>query len=84
MKYRVEPDSDIRATYGPSQWVENHDCFLRGVRITKIAIREGDLHVWCLFPDGRTMIVAEANIDVVKLKKYGGKTDGSTAQSGAN
>jgi hypothetical protein len=64
-----EPEVDIRASYGPSPWVQQHVCYVRNVRVDKLALREGDNHVWCLFPDGRIMIVAEANIKAVKLKR---------------
>lgn len=64
-----EPEYDIRASYGPSPWVQQHDCSVRGVPVSKLALREGDNHVWCLFPDGRTMIVAEANIKAIKHKR---------------
>ncbi len=64
-----EPEVDIVASYGPSPWVQQHICYVRGVRVCKLALREGDKHVWCLFPDGRTMIVAEANIKAVKRSK---------------
>lgn len=60
---------DIRASYGPSPWVQQHYCTVRGVRVCKLALREGDNHVWCLFPDGRVMIVAEKNIKAFKRKR---------------
>lgn len=60
---------NIAASYGPSPWVQQHRCMVRGVRVCKLAIREGDNHVWCLFPDGRVMLVAEKNIRATKLSK---------------
>lgn len=67
-----EPESDIRAIYQATPWQHQHDTFVRGVKVCKLSIREGDNHVWCLFPDGRTMIVAEKNIRAIKLSKYTG------------
>lgn len=64
-----EQEFNIVASYGPSPWVQQHRCEVRGLRVDKLAIREGDNHVWCLFPDGRTMIVAEANIKASKLSR---------------
>ncbi|MFI5397639.1 MAG: hypothetical protein ACHQ9S_19040 [Candidatus Binatia bacterium] len=64
-----DPEYDIRASYGPSPWVQQHDCSVRGVPVSKLALREGDKHVWCLFPDGRCMIVAEANIKAIKRRR---------------
>jgi len=60
---------DIVVSYGPSAWNQQHDCFLNGVPITKTSIREGDHHVWCLFPDGRVMIVREEKIKAVKRNR---------------
>lgn len=57
-----DPEWDIRASYGASQWNASHHCTVRGVTVHKTAIREGDLHVWCQFPDGRVMLVRESNI----------------------
>lgn len=61
-----EPEYDIRASYGPSPWVQQHSTSVRGWQVSKLAIREGENHVWCLFADGRTMIVAEKNIEAIK------------------
>lgn len=62
-----EQEVDIRASYGPSPWVQQHRCTVRGVRVDKLAMREGENHVWCLFPDGRVMLVAEKNIYATKI-----------------
>jgi hypothetical protein len=64
-----EPEVNIAVSYGPSPWVQQHQCRVRGVLVDKLAIREGDDHVWCLFPDGRVMIVAERNIRASKFKR---------------
>lgn len=72
-----EQEHNIAASYGPSQWVQQNVCYVRGIQVCKLAIREGDNHVWCLFPDGRTMLVAEANI---KAKRRKGVTNGSAAE----
>lgn len=79
-----EPEWTIAASYGPSEWVRRHVCTVRGVLVSKLSIREGEKHVWCLFPDGRTMIVAEANIHAIKHKRYGGSSDVKPAQSGTD
>lgn len=71
-----EQEFNTAASYGPSPWVQQHRCFVRGVPVCKLAIREGDNHVWCLFPDGRTMLVAEKNIKAIKRK---GVSDGQAA-----
>jgi hypothetical protein len=68
-----EQEFNIMASYGPSQWVRKHHCEVRGVPVQKLAIREGEHHVWCLFPDGRTMIVAERNIKVRSLNESASK-----------
>lgn len=67
-----EPEINISAIYQATTWQQQHDTFVRGVRVCKLSIRVGDNHVWCLFPDGRTMIVAEKNIRAIKLSKYNG------------
>lgn len=73
-----EQEYNIAASYGPSPWVQQHVCYVRGVQVCKLAIREGDKHVWCLFPDGRTMLVAEANIKANRRK--GVMLNGTTQQ----
>ncbi len=73
-----ESEINIAASYGPSPWVQQNVCYVRGVQVCKLAIREGDKHVWCLFPDGRTMVVAEANIKAIRRK--GVTTNGATSE----
>lgn len=63
-----EQEFNTKASYGPSPWVQQHHCEVRGVTVNKLAIRVGDTHVWCLFPDGRTMVVAEKNIKATFVK----------------
>lgn len=65
----AEQEFNTAASYGPSPWVQQHHCEVRGVRVCKLALREGEHHVWCLFPDGRTMIVAERNIRASFIKR---------------
>lgn len=64
-----EPEYDIRASYGPTPWQQQHDTFVRGVRVSKLSVREGGW-VWCVFPDFRVMLVRETNIRAIKLSKY--------------
>lgn len=64
----AEQEFNTVASYAASQWVKTHRCSVRGVRIDKLSIRVGDKHVWCLFPDGRIMVVAEANIDAAHIR----------------
>lgn len=65
-----EDEIDIRASYGPNGWEKHHDCFVRGVRVSKLRISEtapnGKMYTWCLFPDGRIMLVGEGNITAKK------------------
>lgn len=67
-----EREFKIAASYGPSPWNQQHVCEVRGTPVSKTSVREGDNHVWCMFPDGRVMIVAEKNIRAIKVKRYGG------------
>ena len=55
----------IVAQWGPSFKDATHDFFVRGVRISRTTITEesnGRLYRWCVFPDGRVMLVNEGNI----------------------
>jgi len=74
-----EPEFDIRARYGPTQWQLTHVCYVRGVRVDKLSQVEGQPgYVWCRFPDERIMVVCENNIRAVQVnasnlkeQKYG-------------
>ena len=62
----------IVAQWGPAYKDTTHEYFVRGVRVSRTTITEesnGRLYRWCLFPDGRTMLVNEGNIRSKRINK---------------
>lgn len=62
----------IVAQWGPSFKDTTHTYYVRGVQVSRTTITEesgGRLYRWCLFPDGRTMLVNEGNIRSKRISK---------------
>lgn len=68
------PVHDIRVTWGSSQWARHHQCSVRGVPVEKAAMglidKRSICYAWCMFPDGRVMLVNEGNIRIKKVSRH--------------
>ncbi len=62
----------IVAQYWPAYKDTTHDYFVRNVKVSRTSITredKGRMYRWCIFPDGRTMLVNEGNIRSKPIKK---------------
>ncbi len=62
----------IVAQWGPAFKDTTHNYFVRSVQVSRTTITEesgGRLYRWCLFPDGRVMLVNEGNIRSKRINK---------------
>lgn len=84
---RIEEDIWIVAgSFGPSVRDEFHEFTVRGVSVcplesNKVVDHRGVAYQWCVFPDGRIMLVNAGNIIARKVGKYDAKQQ---AGSGTN